>query len=182
MKGNNEIFSYSGEYGIGLSWNFPFSREYWKSTSLKRKISDETLKSFSNRLKTKSHSQENHLIVQIKSLRKFFPRTNRTVLKNISFNLYSNELTSLIGHNGAGHQLLCFFPSFANEISFQFLDKHSNSSEEKILFSFRIFFIESRICREIIQMIRLSLSLSRLLHLTFIESKLKSRTSNESIR
>ncbi|CAF1266993.1 unnamed protein product [Rotaria sp. Silwood1] len=89
---------FPGEYGIGLSWNFPFSIEYWKSILLNKNISDQTLKYLSY----KYSDNENIIIVQVESIRKDFPQTNRTVINNISFNLYQNQITTLIGHNGAG--------------------------------------------------------------------------------
>jgi ABC-type polysaccharide/polyol phosphate transport system ATPase subunit len=78
-----------------LKWNFPFELSYWKSNErdFERKLSDESLSSLSD---------ENDLIVEIKSLIKCYPETNRFVVNNISFNLYSNEITALVGHNGAG--------------------------------------------------------------------------------
>ncbi|CAF5150232.1 unnamed protein product, partial [Rotaria sp. Silwood1] len=93
------------EYGIGLSWNFPFSIEYWKSILLNKNISDQNLKYLSY----KYSDNENIIIVQVESIRKDFPQTNRTVINNISFNLYQNQITTLIGHNGAG-LLLFYFP------------------------------------------------------------------------
>jgi len=66
-------------------------------------MSDESLKSLSN-------ENENNIIVEIKSLIKYFPQTNRTVVNNVSFNLYENQITALLGHNGAG--LLFHFSSF----------------------------------------------------------------------
>ncbi|CAF3536975.1 unnamed protein product [Rotaria sp. Silwood1] len=96
---------FPGEYGIGLSWNFPFSIEYWKSILLNKNISDQNLKYLSY----KYSDNENIIIVQVESIRKDFPQTNRTVINNISFNLYQNQITTLIGHNGAG-LLLFYFP------------------------------------------------------------------------
>ncbi|CAF1436607.1 unnamed protein product, partial [Rotaria sordida] len=95
---------FPGQYGIGLSWNFPFSIQYWKSIRNKsilfdRKISDESLKS----LPDEYEDNENPIIVQVESLMKYFPQTNRTVVKNISFNLYENQITALLGHNGAAN-------------------------------------------------------------------------------
>ncbi|CAF4769935.1 unnamed protein product, partial [Rotaria sp. Silwood2] len=44
---------------------------------------------------------DNSLIVQVESIRKYFTQTKRTVINNISFNLYRNQITAIIGHNGA---------------------------------------------------------------------------------
>ena len=48
-------------------------------------------------------------MVRVRSLVKFFAESNRTVVKNLSFDLYRDEITGLLGHNGAGSIL----PSFA---------------------------------------------------------------------
>ncbi|CAF3027423.1 unnamed protein product, partial [Rotaria sp. Silwood2] len=87
------------QYGIGLSWNFPFSIEYWKSVKIEfnRKMSDDSLDSQSDDFQY----NDNSLIVQVESIRKYFTQTKRTVINNISFNLYRNQITAIIGHNGA---------------------------------------------------------------------------------
>ena len=88
-----------GQYGIPLPWNFPFSSQYWieNLNEVERKMSDESLTSLSN-----EREDQNSIIVQIESLTKSFPQTNRTVVNNVSFNLYQNQITALLGHNGAG--------------------------------------------------------------------------------
>ncbi|CAF3530966.1 unnamed protein product, partial [Rotaria sp. Silwood2] len=81
------------------SWNFPFSIEYWKSVKIEfnRKMSDDSLDSQSDDFQY----NDNSLIVQVESIRKYFTQTKRTVINNISFNLYRNQITAIIGHNGA---------------------------------------------------------------------------------
>lgn len=85
-----------GDYGIALKWNFVFDIEYWKrkENGLRRRISLESVDSF-----------EEKLLVQIINLRKSYSSTTRDVLKNISFNLYENEINVVVGHNGAGLSL-----------------------------------------------------------------------------
>jgi len=60
-------------------------------------MSNESLNSLSN-----EDEDENEIIVKIKSLFKYFPETNINVLNNVSFDLYENEISALLGHNGAG--------------------------------------------------------------------------------
>ncbi|UJR24690.1 hypothetical protein I4U23_006063 [Adineta vaga] len=69
---------YPGEYGIGLPWTFPFSMKYW---------------TFNN---------DEFIIVKIRSLCKYFPEANRIAVNNVDFNLNKNQITALLGHNGAG--------------------------------------------------------------------------------
>ena len=51
-------------------------------------------------------SFDDELIVEIKDLNKCYSSTNKCVLKNISFNLYENQISSLLGQNGAGLSFL----------------------------------------------------------------------------
>ncbi|CAF3674920.1 unnamed protein product [Rotaria socialis] len=102
-------FSIIGEYGIGLTWKYPFSLNYWKSILLNKIISDQSLESLSEQ----SEYNQSKIIVQVESLTKYFPQTNRTIINNISFNLYQNQIAALLGHNGAGKttlmNMLCGF-------------------------------------------------------------------------
>ena len=99
-----------GEYGIPLKWKFPFHIEYWKSSReyrLRRSISNESICS--------SSTDNEQLIVQIKSLTKYYSSTNRYVLRDVSLNFYQNQITALLGPNGAGR-----FSSLSIQISFAF--------------------------------------------------------------
>ncbi|CAF4245429.1 unnamed protein product, partial [Adineta steineri] len=58
--------------------------------------------SSSSSSKHEFHENENNLIIEIDSLYKSFGETNQFVLNNIHFNLYQNQITTLLGHNGAG--------------------------------------------------------------------------------
>jgi hypothetical protein len=104
-----------GEYGIGLSWSFPFSFDYWKSNENKkilfqRKTSEESFESL------EIGEDEKEIIVKIKSLIKYFPQTNRNVVDNVSFDLYENEITALLGHNGAGQTFFIYHLLNASEL------------------------------------------------------------------
>lgn len=62
-------------------------------------MSNETIESS---LSDQYENNSNTIIVQVESLNKYFSETNKIVINNISFNLYENQITSLLGHNGAG--------------------------------------------------------------------------------
>lgn len=87
-----------GEYGIGLPWTFPFSMQYWKS-SLKKPNS---LRKTSSEDSLNSNLDDDSIIVKIEALCKFFPQANRMAVDNVHFNLYENQITGILGHNGAG--------------------------------------------------------------------------------
>ncbi|UJR08715.1 hypothetical protein I4U23_012972 [Adineta vaga] len=89
---------YPGEYGIPLDWNFLFQRNYWQAekrnhftpASLNR---DEFLLSRRNSNGT--------AIVHVNNLvKKFGP--DKIAVHNVSFDLYENQITSLLGPNGSG--------------------------------------------------------------------------------
>ena len=79
-----------------MKWNFPFEVEYWKS---KKNLFSRTN---SCRSSSDEDKDKDELIVEIRSLVKYFPSTNRFGVNNVSFDLYENEITALLGHNGAG--------------------------------------------------------------------------------
>lgn len=61
-------------------------------------MSDESLDSLSNVY----DGDENFAIVKVDALRKCFPQAHRVAVNNVQFNLYENQITALLGHNGAG--------------------------------------------------------------------------------
>lgn len=69
-------------------------------------MSNETIESLSDE---EDEDEEDEIIVKIKSISKYFSETNLIVVNNVSFNLYKNQITSLLGHNGAGLFYLFFF-------------------------------------------------------------------------
>jgi ATP-binding cassette subfamily A (ABC1) protein 1 len=88
---------FPGEYGIPLNWNFLFKRDYWRSEKI-----DNHTHSFSN--PSGSISRRNSIntpIVHVNHLvKKFGP--DKIAVNNVSFDLYENQITSLLGPNGSG--------------------------------------------------------------------------------
>jgi ABC-type branched-subunit amino acid transport system ATPase component len=94
----NSFWKLLGEYGIALDWNFLFKRDYWRSETM-----DDHRHSFSNR--TASLTRRNSLgtppIVRVNRLvKKFGP--DKIAVNGVSFDLYENQITSLLGPNGSG--------------------------------------------------------------------------------
>ena len=98
---------YPGDYGIALRWNFPLSMDYWRGSDVRRlpltrETSDESVHSSVSDDSEDEEGREADPIVQIRSLVKSFAETRRIVLDHISLNLYENQITALLGQNGAG--------------------------------------------------------------------------------
>jgi ABC-type multidrug transport system ATPase subunit len=85
---------FSGEYGIPLSWNFLFKRDYWRSEKTEYHL--ESRKASLSRTNSMGTPvvRVNHLV------KKFGP--DKTAVNNVSFDLYENQITSLLGPNGSG--------------------------------------------------------------------------------
>jgi ABC-type multidrug transport system ATPase subunit len=82
---------FPGEYGIPFGWNFLFKKDYWRS----EKINNHT-ESISKRNIT-----DNIPIVHVDHLvKKFGP--DKIAVNDVSFDLYENQITSLLGPNGSG--------------------------------------------------------------------------------
>jgi ABC-type multidrug transport system ATPase subunit len=82
---------FPGEYGIPFDWNFLFKKDYWRS----EKINNHT-ESISKRNIT-----DNIPIVHVDHLvKKFGP--DKIAVNDVSFDLYENQITSLLGPNGSG--------------------------------------------------------------------------------
>jgi ABC-type multidrug transport system ATPase subunit len=84
---------FPGEYGIPLDWNFLFKRDYWR---------EEKVQSVSNHRSSFSRRNSTGIpIVHVNNLvKKFGP--DKTAVNNVSFVLYENQITSLLGPNGSG--------------------------------------------------------------------------------
>ncbi|CAF3450078.1 unnamed protein product, partial [Rotaria sp. Silwood2] len=92
----NHYFKYS-EYGIPLEWNFLFKRDYWCSESI-----DRHTYSFSNSNSSHSNANSNEKsIVHVNHLVKRFG-PDKIAVNDVSFDLYENQITSLLGPNGSG--------------------------------------------------------------------------------
>ncbi|CAF3863736.1 unnamed protein product [Adineta steineri] len=86
-----------GEYGIPFDCNFLFKRDYWRSEKVSHTI--EALADHAVPLKrTHSNSTPN---VHVDHLVKKFG-LDKIAVNDVSFDLYENQITSLLGPNGSG--------------------------------------------------------------------------------
>ncbi|CAC5380658.1 ABCA3 [Mytilus coruscus] len=109
---------FPGEYGVPLSWYFPFTSSYWCGT-----VASDVMEGDENFLNTRSSEYfEQDPIrlrpgIQIRNLKKVF-KTNgsmKTAVEGMTLNIYEGQITALLGHNGAGKtttisMLTGFFP------------------------------------------------------------------------
>jgi ABC-type multidrug transport system ATPase subunit len=93
-----------GEYGVPLEWNFLFKRDYWRKITAKNQVY-----SFDNYAATISRpgtplvrtNSSGAPVVHVDHLvKKFGP--DKTAVDDVSFDLYENQITSLLGPNGSG--------------------------------------------------------------------------------
>ncbi|KAF2894183.1 hypothetical protein ILUMI_11990 [Ignelater luminosus] len=91
---------FPGEYGVPQVWYFPFTRSYWCGNSMQVGYEEDSEENTGSKFYEK---EPTHLKigVKIKNLRKEFSKKNVAV-KNLSLNLYEDQITVLLGHNGAG--------------------------------------------------------------------------------
>lgn len=96
---------YPGEYGVPEPWYFPFTRTFWFGQPEDIRITD------SSRIFRNSNYFEEDPIgrnagVRINNLRKVYSN-KRVAVDGLSLNMFDNDITVLLGHNGAGRFFFC---------------------------------------------------------------------------
>ncbi|XP_031627171.1 ATP-binding cassette sub-family A member 3-like, partial [Contarinia nasturtii] len=95
---------YPGEYGVPEKWYFPFKTEFWTDKCIP--IQD----IYNDRLDSTTHSSSENFEaeptncvagVRVKNLRKIFDH-GKVACKNVTINMFCDQITVLLGHNGAG--------------------------------------------------------------------------------
>ncbi|CAF4093815.1 unnamed protein product, partial [Adineta steineri] len=88
---------FPGEYGIALDWNFLFKRDYWRSEKV-----NHITESFPDRSLPliRTHSNSTPIVHVDHLVKKFGP--DKIAVDDVSFDLYENQITSLLGPNGSG--------------------------------------------------------------------------------
>lgn len=94
-----------GEYGIPQEWNFLFKRDYWRKSSPENptyaydnhaaKLSTASITPIARR-----NSSGTAVVHVDRLVKKFGP--DKTAVNEVSFDLYENQITSLLGPNGSG--------------------------------------------------------------------------------
>jgi len=94
---------FPGEFGLPLPWNFPFKKEYWCGSS---RVAQNATTSGAERTLSNADAIEEEPIglsagIQIRGLGKEYIK-DRVAVDSIHLNMYDNQITVLLGHNGAG--------------------------------------------------------------------------------
>ncbi|XP_055842779.1 LOW QUALITY PROTEIN: uncharacterized protein LOC129909731 [Episyrphus balteatus] len=92
---------YAGEYGVPKKWYFPFTKTFWCGEPEYLGVEDsntDTKREYPESFEIEPVGK--HVGLQIKNLTKIFGQ--RKAVKNLSLNMYEDEITVLLGHNGAG--------------------------------------------------------------------------------
>lgn len=91
---------YPGDYGVPLKWYFPFTFQYWRGA---RKIDVEEMQF--NNIKTNENIEEGPSYalpgMETRNLRKLYDNS-KVAVHSLNLKMYENEITVLLGHNGAG--------------------------------------------------------------------------------
>jgi ATP-binding cassette subfamily A (ABC1) protein 3 len=96
---------FPGDYGIAKPWFFPIKSIYKIINKNSHYSFDDSELSDASQLLCRPADQEEEPInlrigIKIRNLSKKFG--NKVAVKNLSLNLYENQITVLLGHNGAG--------------------------------------------------------------------------------
>jgi ABC-type Fe3+/spermidine/putrescine transport system ATPase subunit len=93
-----------GEFGIPVEWNFLFKRDYWRKPSTKAEEyaydNHASTLSRSNAPLTRTNSRGTAVVHVDHLVKKFGP--DKIAVNEVSFDLYENQITSLLGPNGSG--------------------------------------------------------------------------------
>eukprot|EP00794_Sanderia_malayensis_P008046 gene8046-8908_t len=104
-----------GQYGIPRRWYFPFTKSYWLGSRHRKSFSNEPVEmapfdgqngssqSATQACDSNFEADPNLKVgVNIQNLVKIFKRGNKRAVDGLSLKLYEGQVTSLLGHNGAG--------------------------------------------------------------------------------
>lgn len=105
-----------GKYGIGKKWLFFLDRSFWiPKINAHSNDRNSTSSKFSNVFGAGNDHSNFSKGIQIVNLYKSFDNGRTKVVKKLRLNLQSNQITVLLGHNGAGETKLrakCCFNNF----------------------------------------------------------------------
>lgn len=89
-----------GQYGVPQPWYFPFTRKFWCGQPSSWSYSDHNY-SHTNPDHFEDDPPNHNCGIRVMNLRKVYGR-KKVAVEDLTINMYDNEITVLLGHNGAG--------------------------------------------------------------------------------
>lgn len=90
---------FPGEYGVAQPWYFPFTLQFWCGTPRYKGVED-----FHDPVSQGEYFEKDpenlRPGIQIRNLKKVYK--SKVAVRNLSLNMYEDQITVLLGHNGAG--------------------------------------------------------------------------------
>lgn len=91
---------FPGEYGVPEPWYFPFTRSFWFGQSEYVRITDSS-KNVRDSECFEEDPYGKNAGIRISNLRKVYSN-KRVAVKGLTLNMFDDDITVLLGHNGAG--------------------------------------------------------------------------------
>lgn len=87
-----------GEFGVPEPFYFPFTAKFWTGKSKTNEIGQDLLYEKNSNFEAEPADQT--IGIQVRGLRKVYDK--KVAVNNLSLNMFENQITVLLGHNGAG--------------------------------------------------------------------------------
>lgn len=102
--------AFPGEFGVSLPWYFPFTLTYWRGKEEAKKITTNGI-SLSNEENNQPNIEADPLNlkagIEMHNLGKSYDGGKTHSVNKLNLNLFHGQITSLLGHNGAGECFAC---------------------------------------------------------------------------
>lgn len=101
--------AFPGEYGVPLPWYFPFTKNYWFNSNDHNNDVDHIESDDDNNNDEKycdtieSYPRNLKVGLNIRNLCKTYDNGKTYSVRNLSCKVFENQITALLGHNGAGN-------------------------------------------------------------------------------
>ena len=110
-----------GNHGIAKPWHFPFS--YFLPKRFSQVESDMKLKNLSSSanesdknifIEDEANYKSKNVGIKIQNITKTFKQLGKVkmAVNNLSLNIYEEQISVLLGHNGAGKRYFCIYHDF----------------------------------------------------------------------
>jgi len=92
---------FPGDFGVPRKWYFLFTRTFWFGNRPNENIShNNSIADRRNSAAFEAEPDDKKVGLQIRNIKKKFGK--KLVVKDLSINMFEDEITVLLGHNGAG--------------------------------------------------------------------------------